>query len=158
MASMEKDDVNYHETPLEEKAGVANVKTTIADEAFLEALVKDPPRPWAPRSLFLYLACLLGFFCSTVNGFDGSLLNNLLINPVFKEKFHGSNSGIWAGIVTSMYQIGSVACIPFIGPIIDYFGRRGGMWVGALFVVVGTIVQGVTVHVANYHSATSQCE
>lgn len=158
MADFEKSDVHYNETTLREKTGVADVKTTIADEAFIEALVKDPPRPWATRSIFLYMACLIGFFCSTANGFDGSLLNNLLINPAFKAKFHGSNSGIWAGIVTSMYQIGSVSAIPFVGPVIDYLGRRGGMWIGAFIIVVGTIVQGVTVHVANYHHATSQFE
>lgn len=76
-----------------------------------------------------------GFFCSTANGYDGSLLNNLLINPVFTDFFQGSNTGIWAGLVSSMYQIGSVAGIPFIGPVIDYFGRRGGMWIGAMFIV-----------------------
>jgi len=174
MEDSEKNDVQYLETPLEEKRGVAEVKVIKGDEAFNEALLKDPPRPFAPRTLFLYLACLLGeychakgvrqpsantasgFFCSTVNGYDGSLLNNLFINPTFEKFFHGSNAGIWAGIVTSMYQIGSIVCLPFIGPIIDNFGRRGGMWLGALFVVVGTIVQGVTVHVTNYHHATSQ--
>ena len=55
-----------------------------------------------------------------------------------------------------MYQIGSVAGLPFIGPIIDYFGRRGGMFVGAAFIVVGTIVQGATVHTHNYLDATHQ--
>lgn len=55
-----------------------------------------------------------------------------------------------------MYQIGSVVAIPAIGPAIDHLGRRGGMALGALFIVVGTIVQGVTVHVHNYHHATNQ--
>ena len=55
-----------------------------------------------------------------------------------------------------MYQIGSVAGLPFIGPIIDYFGRRGGMFAGAAFIVVGTIVQGATVHAHNYLDATHQ--
>jgi len=58
------------------------------------------------------LNLVAGFFCSTANGYDGSLLNNLFINPTFEHFFHGSNSGIWAGIVTSMYQIGSVAALP----------------------------------------------
>ena len=45
MANVEKFDVDYHEASIDEKAGVADIKTTAADEAFLEALVKDPPRP-----------------------------------------------------------------------------------------------------------------
>jgi len=156
MAHLDTKDQSYNVTPLDEKVGVAQTKTITGSEAFTEALVKDPPRPFAPRSLFLYFACLIGFFCSTANGYDGSLLNNLFINPTFEHFFHGSNSGIWAGIVTSMYQIGSVAALPFIGPAIDSLGRRGGMWLGALFIVVGTIVQGVTVHISNYQQATHQ--
>ena len=141
---------------LSEKQGVVEVKTVTGSEAFQEALAKEPPRPWAPRSFVLYLACLVGFFCSTCNGYDGSLLNNLFINPNFKDFFHGSNEGIWAGIVTSMYQIGSVVVLPFIGPTIDYFGRRGGMFAGAVIIIIGTIVQGVTVSIGNYNTATHQ--
>ena len=40
-----------------------------------------------------------------------------------------------------MYNIGSVAAVFFTGPTNDYFGRRWGMFVGALIVVVGTCVQ-----------------
>ncbi len=60
MAQPEKEDRSYNETPLDEKAGVAQTRTITGSEAFAEALVKDPPRPFAPRSLFLYFACLIG--------------------------------------------------------------------------------------------------
>lgn len=39
---------------------------------------------------------------------------------------------IWAGIVTSMNQIGGVAALPFVGPAIDTFGRRIGMVIGGV--------------------------
>lgn len=55
-----------------------------------------------------------------------------------------------------MYQIGSVVGIPFIGPAIDNFGRRGGMFIGALCIILGTIVQGSTSHISNYLTATHQ--
>lgn len=42
-----------------------------------------------------------------------------------------------------MYQIGGVAALPFVGPTIDGFGRRIGMLSGAIFIIVGTIIQGV---------------
>lgn len=148
-------EVGQHED-IDEKSGVVEVKRIVGSEAFNEALLKDPPRPFTARAFYLYLACLIGFFCSTANGFDGSLLNNLLINPVFKDFFHGSNIGIWAGIVTSMYQIGSVVALPFIGPACDHLGRRGGMMLGAVIIVIGCIVQGVTVHISNYNTATHQ--
>jgi MFS family permease len=40
-----------------------------------------------------------------------------------------------------MYNIGSVAAVFFTGPVNDYLGRRWGMFVGSLIVVVGTCVQ-----------------
>ena len=78
-----------------------------------------------------------------MNGYDGSLINNLLANPAFLTFYQGENAGIWAGIVTSMYQIGGVVSLPFVGPSADTFGRRFGMWLGCLLIIVGTIIQGV---------------
>lgn len=85
----------------------------------------------------IYLFSLVAFFNSTTNGYDGSLINNLLQNPWFIDKYNGSNSGIWAGIVSSMYQIGNIVAIPFLGPVCDSFGRRAGMASGAALIIVG---------------------
>jgi MFS family permease len=79
-----------------------------------------------------------------MNGYDGSLLNGLLINPQFKTFFHGSNAGIWAGIVSSMYQIGGVVALPFVGPAIDSWGRRWGMFIGSVIILLGTVISGTT--------------
>lgn len=84
----------------------------------------------------------MAFFCSTINGYDGSLLNSLLQSKDFLAKFNGTNDGIWAGIVTSMYQIGSVVALPFIGPAVDGYGRRAGMFIGCFLVVAGTVILG----------------
>ncbi|TWU76327.1 hypothetical protein ED733_005940 [Metarhizium rileyi] len=92
----------------------------------------------------IYLFSLIAFFNSTVNGYDGSLINNLLQNPWFIAKYNGSNSGIWAGIVSSMYQIGSIVALPFLGPVCDSYGRRAGMACGAAPISIGTIVQGTS--------------
>lgn len=106
-------------------------------------MLKEPPKAWTFSTFQLYTACFIGFFCATMNGYDGSLINNLLANPYFLDYYHGENAGIWAGIVTSMYQIGGVVSLPFIGPAADTFGRRFGMWVGCLCIIIGTIIQGV---------------
>lgn len=129
--------------------GVTEVKVINGNEAFNEAMLKEPPKAFSRRAITLYLACLVGFFCSTCNGFDGSLFNSLLQNDAFKAYFNVQNVGIWAGIVTSMYQIGSVVAIPFIGPAIDTWGRKIGMTIGALCIVLGTIIQGTTTHNKN---------
>lgn len=89
----------------------------------------------------LLMASLVAFCCSTTNGFDGSLYGTLLANDDFKDFFGVSNVGIGAGIVTSIYQIGSVVSIPFIGPAIDTWGRRYGMLIGSSVICLGVIIQ-----------------
>lgn len=131
-------------TPSSEPGRVAEVKVVAGNEAFNEAMLKEPPRPFTAVAFVLYFCCLLGFLCSTMNGYDGSLLNGLLANPDFKAYFRGSNDGIWAGIVSSIYQIGGVVALPFVGPAVDTWGRRMGMFLGALTIVFGTVIQGTT--------------
>ncbi|KAF2140766.1 uncharacterized protein K452DRAFT_50984 [Aplosporella prunicola CBS 121167] len=132
------------EHAIDEKPPIKEVKTITGTEAYNEAMLKEPPRPFSGRSMVLYLCCLVGFFCSTMNGYDGSLLNGLLMNKDFKAFFHGSEDGIWAGIVTSMYQIGSVVALPFVGPAIDSCGRKGGMFIGAAAIIAGTLINATT--------------
>jgi sugar porter (SP) family MFS transporter len=127
----------------DEKHRQVEVRIINGNEAFNEAMFKEPPKPFTFLTFQLYTACFVGFFCATMNGYDGSLINNLLVNPWFLQFYHGENAGIWAGIVTSMYQIGGVVSLPFIGPASDTFGRRFGMWIGCLCIIVGTIIQGV---------------
>lgn len=40
-----------------------------------------------------------------------------------------------------MYNIGSVAAVFFTGPVNDWFGRRWGMFTGAVIIIIGTCVQ-----------------
>lgn len=43
-----------------------------------------------------------------------------------------------------MYQIGGVCALPFVGPAIDTWGRRVGMFIGSIIVIIGTIISGTT--------------
>lgn len=144
---MEKSEAIYNEREASPQLGeknVVEVKTVKGNEAFNEAYIKEPPKAFTTAAIVLYLSCLVGFLTATMNGYDGSLFNGLLENPDFKDLFHGTNDGIWAGIVSSMYQIGGVVALPFVGPAVDGFGRRFGMFLGALIIILGTIIQGTT--------------
>jgi len=101
------------------------------------------------RSALLMCCLILGCFCQTMNGFDGSLFGGLTANKTFLNFFHGTNDGIWAGIVSAMYQIGAVSALPFVGPGIDTWGRRVGMLIGAFLIVMGTVITGTTIHTAS---------
>lgn len=123
---------------------VNETKLVSGNEAFAKALIEDPPSAWSRGQIFIYCFSFVGFLCSTMNGYDGSLINNLLQNPWFREKYGVESSGIWAGIVSAMYQIGGVVALPFVGPVLDGFGRRMGMLSGSVLIVVGTIIQGLS--------------
>jgi hypothetical protein len=129
-----QDDALAHEEEEQtmEKHNVVETKVLHGDEAFQQAMLKEPPIPWNAIAIQLYLISIVGFFCSTSNGYDSSLFNNLLNNKAFKAFFNVKNVGIWAGIVTSMNQIGGVTALPFVGPAIDTFGRRVGMMIGGV--------------------------
>lgn len=129
---------------------VAEIKTVKGSEAFHEAKLQDPPSLFAPRSMLLFLCISTGFLCQTMNGFDGSLFNGLTANSKYLDDFNGKASGPWAALMSAMYQIGSVCAIPFIGPCIDTWGRRPGMFIGSFIVVLGTLVTGLTM---DNHSA-----
>ncbi|KAH8905695.1 general substrate transporter [Coniochaeta sp. PMI_546] len=125
-------------------------RVVTGNEAYNEAMLKEPPSAWTGPQIMIYLFSIIGFFCSTMNGYDGSLINNLLQNPYFKEAYNVESSGIWAGIVSSIYQIGGVVALPFVGPALDTWGRRIGMLIGALFIVVGTAIQGTSHDVGQF--------
>ena len=143
-------DVTHVDNSLEKRT-VVNTRVVIGDETFNQALLKEPPIPWNAVALQLYLCSVIGFFCSTSNGFDSSMFGNLLNNNVFLDFFDVGDVGIQAGIVSSMTQIGGVAAIPFIGPAIDTFGRRFGMFLGASIIIIGVILQGTCVQTHNVH-------
>ena len=124
---------------------VVEVKEVKGSEAYNEALLQEPVPLTNPRTMLLFLALLVGFFCQTMNGFDTMLFGGLLANKeYFLKHFNGEDKGIWAGLITSMYQIGGVCALPFVGPAIDTFGRRVGMVTGSTLIVVGTVIQATT--------------
>ncbi|KAJ6780777.1 hypothetical protein PWT90_05681 [Aphanocladium album] len=134
---------SHEEGEVPEKAPIQE-KVVHGNEAFNEALLKEPPQKWAPSMIMIYLFSVVGFCCSTMNGYDASLINNLLQNHDFQKTYDVGKDGIGAGIVAAMYQIGGVVVLPFVGPVIDRLGRRAGMAIGALIVIVGTVVQGTS--------------
>lgn len=82
---------------------VAAKKTAIGDEAFQQAMLKEPP-PRFPAAILL-IASAVAFCCSTANGFDGSLLGTLLSNKKFKAFFDVGTAGIETGtlLIVALY-------------------------------------------------------
>lgn len=135
-----------HVDPSLEKHHIAAVKVLQGDETFNAAMLKEPPKPFNAIAIQLYLIAIVGFCCSTSNGFDSSMFGNLLAQDNFKAFFGVNSVGIKAGIVSSMNQIGGVVAIPFIGPALDTFGRKVGMFIGGAIIILGVIIQGTVVN------------
>lgn len=56
--------------------------------------------------------------------------------------YYGTNTtGNLTGIIFAIYNIGSLPAIAIAGPMNDKYGRRVGMFVGCVFVIIGTCVQ-----------------
>lgn len=135
VAAVDHDD---HVDMSEKPAAVAE-KIVIGDEGFNQAMIKEPPIPFNWIALQLYLISIVGFCCSTSNGFDSSLFGALLANKSFKDFFNVGSVGLGAGIVSSMNQIGAVVSLPFVGPALDTFGRKVGMFIGASIIILGVV-------------------
>lgn len=124
---------------------VVEVREIKGSEAYNEALLKEPVSWTQPRQLLLFCAMLVGFLCQTLNGYDSSLFGGLLANKeYFLSHFGWENKGINSGIISSMHQIGGVVALPFVGPCVDTYGRRPGMLIGCVFLIIGTIMEGLT--------------
>ncbi|KUJ19850.1 MFS sugar transporter-like protein [Mollisia scopiformis] len=129
-----------------EKPEAVQTKIVMGDEGFNQAMLKEPPSPFNVIALQLYMISVIGFCCSTSNGFDSSLFGSLLANKSFLNFFAVGSVGLKAGIVSSMNQIGAVVSLPFVGPAIDTFGRKAGMFIGGSVIILGVIIQGTCIH------------
>lgn len=64
----------------------------------------------------------------------------------FRETFGSGLVGSEASLIQGMYTIGGVSALPFVGIILDTWGRRCGMFAGCCAVILGTIVGGTANH------------
>lgn len=110
----------------------------------------EPVQKLSKRMIQLYAICGTIFLGSTLYGFDASLMGVLLDMPYFQKQFGATILGVKAGIISSMYSIGAVCALPFMGPFADTWGRRVGIAIGCVIIIVGTIIQGTSHHIYQY--------
>ncbi|KAJ9611120.1 hypothetical protein H2200_004303 [Cladophialophora chaetospira] len=115
-------------------------KTIHAHSAALAAALEDRPSPWSKGYLRLYAICLLIYLCSTMTGYDGSLMGSINAMQAYIDYYHlppKGNSG--TGIVFAIFQVGQMAAAPFVW-LSDWKGRRVAIFLGCLGVCVGTVI------------------
>ncbi|GMF68338.1 unnamed protein product [Aspergillus oryzae] len=85
-----------------------------------------------------------------MNGFDGTLMSSINAMPTFHEHFGTRMQGSGTGILFSIYAIGNLAGALVAAPAADTFGRRFGMFIGSLIIIVGTILEASAPKVAQF--------
>lgn len=133
---------------LEHIEGSSNVPR--GTDALEIAIHLEPVKLFSKRMIQLYLICGFMFLGSTMGGYDGSLMGNLLAMKPFQNQFDATILGIKTGIISSMYSIGAVSALPFCGPFIDTWGRRVGIAIGCSFIILGTIIEGTSHHLPQF--------
>ncbi|KZT53647.1 general substrate transporter [Calocera cornea HHB12733] len=98
--------------------------------------------PWwkNKRLWFLNLWLALLLMTSYANGYDGSMMNNLQVLAQWKATM-GYPSSEKLGLLTAIRNIGLLAATPITPYVIDGFGRRIAIVIGAFLMISGTAVQ-----------------
>ncbi|KAJ2906052.1 general substrate transporter [Zalerion maritima] len=91
------------------------------------------------RKLYFYAFVLC--VASATTGYDGMLFNSVQNMESWKSKFDNPE-GSELGLLGALYQIGSLASIPFVPIFTDNLGRKVPIIIGCVIMIVGAIIQG----------------
>ncbi|KAF4442931.1 hypothetical protein F53441_11575 [Fusarium austroafricanum] len=97
--------------------------------------------PWTPAMFKLYAVIFAAYCCGCLNGYDGSLMGALNGMTSYQRTFDMKSEGSATGIVFMIYNVGSIAAAPTAPYATDTFGRRAGMFVGAVIIIIGSVIQ-----------------
>ncbi|KAF2757649.1 general substrate transporter [Pseudovirgaria hyperparasitica] len=125
------------EQVLEEKT------VNVLDSNLAAVMQENKPNPRGKGYMRLYFCCLLVYLCSTMNGYDGSLMGSINAIPNYTSYYNlppEGNSG--TGLVFAIFNIGQMTGALFVW-LADWQGRRLPIFIGCLGVCVGTIITSV---------------
>ncbi|KAJ3483750.1 hypothetical protein NLI96_g6099 [Meripilus lineatus] len=102
----------------------------------------DPNRKWYNnrRIIVLHAWIVLLLITSSMNGFDGSLLNSFQSLDTWQNYFNKPAGGR-LGLLNAMQNIGSLAGYPFAPYLSDGLGRRPTIWIGATIMLIAVALQ-----------------
>lgn len=124
-------------------------------DAIAAALAADgaAPSPWGRGHIQLYMACALIYLCSTMNGYDGSLMGSLNVLPEYQAYYNLGESGSTStGLVFSIFQIGQMVGALFTW-ICDWRGRKITLAVSSFFICVSAVFTAVAPTLSSFIGA-----
>ena len=92
-----------------------------------------------------YFVLFFVVLTSATNGYDGSMMNGLQ-TVTYWETYFNYPTGSLLGLLNAIYSVGSIAALPVVPYIPDWFGRRVGIFIGCIVMVLGVVLQTISVN------------
>ncbi|KAK9473856.1 general substrate transporter [Dipodascopsis tothii] len=120
----------------------------------LEDVLPKHNKPWykVPSLLKLNLLLLIPIMSSTIVGYDGSMLNGLQSLEDW-QTFFNHPTGAYLGTISAAPTFGQCFSALFAGYLPDMMGRRPPILIGALTIIVGSILQAAAQNYAMFFIA-----
>ncbi|KAF7586128.1 hypothetical protein BBP40_009424 [Aspergillus hancockii] len=83
---------------------------------------------------------------AATNGYDGSMMNGLQTLHPWQDYFNHPDGSL-LGILNAIMSLGSLVALPVVPYTADLLGRRMGILIGCLIMILGVVLQSVS---ANY--------
>jgi MFS family permease len=141
-------DVDEIEKPDLTRRGVKEM--VVESVALADAIAKDAPDYRSVSQMKLYMMMALCVLNGIMNGYDGSVMSAINAMTPFQDRFKIGKTGNLNGAVFSIYTVGSILGSLFCGYIMDKRGRRAGMFMGAMFIIIGSVLQASSFHLAQF--------
>ncbi|KAK5939703.1 hypothetical protein PMZ80_008083 [Knufia obscura] len=88
----------------------------------------------------LYILIVIMITTNTANGFDGSMMNGLQSLTYWQEYFDHPKGSI-LGLFNASMSLGSLIGLFFVPYLIDWAGRRSGILIGSMIMLLGVGLQ-----------------
>ncbi|PSK55281.1 High-affinity glucose transporter [Elsinoe australis] len=92
-----------------------------------------------------YIVLMFVVLTSATNGYDGSMVNGLQALDVWQEYFNHP-SGSLLGLFSCIMAVGSLCALPVTPYIADGLGRRMGILIGCIIMMVGVVLQSISIN------------
>ncbi|KAI0386476.1 general substrate transporter [Hypomontagnella monticulosa] len=143
-------DVHVHEGT-SASASAPGAKAKVVHNADLFAAIQETKIDYKSRdSIHLYFAIFISFCCACANGYDGSLLTGVVAMDHFQNTFHSGKTGTLVAVMFSLYTVGAMVGAPFAAILSDKYGRKVGMFSGAIIIILGMIITATAMTIAQF--------
>ncbi|KAJ4377730.1 hypothetical protein N0V83_000560 [Neocucurbitaria cava] len=118
----------------------------------LTRIVEQDTVPWYRKRNLRRLYALLLPTCIGIemtSGFDSQMINTVQITPTWQAYFNHPK-GALLGIISAAYNLGAICALPIVPYVNDKYGRRWSIFIGSWIMVVGSLIQALSVNAGMY--------